>query len=146
LYHLVTRYPPDGSYLTTLHPLFVLVSPSWPFFSSSFSCTQSCVATRHFTVALPVLQVPITNIDTSLSDLTYIDNLKYHYIGGIALTALRRWDEAEDFFEICIGSPAVVPSAVQLEALKKLKLVQLIARGKVRFASFIGQFWLIKVF
>ena len=94
---------------------------------------QSCVATRHFTVALPVLQVPITNIDTSLSDLTYIDNLKYHYIGGIALAALRRWDEAEDFFEICIGSPAVVPSAVQLEALKKLKLVQLIARGKVRF-------------
>ncbi|KAF8327087.1 hypothetical protein F5887DRAFT_899097 [Amanita rubescens] len=114
LYHLVTRYPPDGSYLTTLHPIFVL----------------SCVATRHFTVALPVLQVPITNIDTSLSDLTYLDNLKYHYIGGIALAALRRWDEAEDFFEICIGSPAVVPSAIQLEALKKLKLVQLIARGK----------------
>jgi len=114
LYYLVTRYPPDGSYLTTLHPLFVL----------------SCVATRHFTVALPVLQVPITNIDTTLSDLTYMDNLKYHYIGGIALAALRLWDEAEDFFEICIGSPAVVPSAVQLEALKKLKLVQLISRGK----------------
>lgn len=27
LYYLVTRYPPNGSYLTTIHPLFVLVSP-----------------------------------------------------------------------------------------------------------------------
>ncbi|KAF8737648.1 hypothetical protein AX14_012530 [Amanita brunnescens Koide BX004] len=58
-------------YLTTLHPLFVL----------------SCVATRHFTVALR--QVPIINIDASLSDLIYLDSLKYHYICGIALAALR---------------------------------------------------------
>ena len=79
-----------------------------------------------------MLQTPITHIDTSLSDLTYLDNLKYHYVGGIALAALGRWDEAEDFFEICIASPAVVPSAVQLEALKKLKLIQLISKGKVR--------------
>ncbi|KAK2464707.1 hypothetical protein APHAL10511_003283 [Amanita phalloides] len=91
LYDLVTRYPPDGSYLTTIHPLFVL----------------TCVTTRHFTIALPVLQAPISNIDTTLSNLTYLDNLKYHYVGGIALAALTRWDEAEAFFEICVGSPAV---------------------------------------
>ncbi|KAF8622982.1 hypothetical protein AX15_006580 [Amanita polypyramis BW_CC] len=114
LYHLVTRYPPGGSYLTTIHPLFVL----------------ACVATRHFTAALPVLQTPITRVDISLSDLVYVDNLKYHYIGGVALAALRRWDEAMDFFEICVASPAMVPSSIQLEALKKLKLVQLISKGK----------------
>ena len=77
-----------------------------------------------------MLQTPITNIDTALSDLSYHDSLKYHYVGGVALAALGRWDEAADFFEICIGSPAVVPSAVQLEALKKLRLVQLIAGGR----------------
>jgi COP9 signalosome complex subunit 3 len=61
----------------------------------------------------------------------------------IGVGALRRWDEAEDFFEICIGSPAQL--YVRLEALKKLKLVQLIAREKVRFPSFIvGRFGLIK--
>ena len=122
-------------------PLCTRKSPPSPLPSSSYPLPippepppQSCVSARHFTIALPILQTPITNIDTSLSDLTYLDNLKYHYVGGIALAALGRWDEAEDFFEICIGSPAVVPSAVQLEALKKLKLVQLIARGKVRTA------------
>jgi hypothetical protein len=26
LYHLVTRYPPNPSYLTTIHPIFILVS------------------------------------------------------------------------------------------------------------------------
>jgi len=87
--------------------------------------------------ALPVLSVPITNIDTSLSDLHYNDNLTYHYTGGCALAALKQWSEAEEFFEICASSPGVVPSAIQLEALKKLRLVQLIASGKVSLFEFL---------
>lgn len=98
---------------------------------------QVCVATRHFTVALPVLSVPITHIDTSLSDLTYNDNLVYHYAGGIALGALKQWRKAEEFFEICVSAPAQVPAAIQLEAYKKLVLVQLIQYGGVRTSSCI---------
>jgi COP9 signalosome complex subunit 3 len=79
-----------------------------------------------------VLSIPITNIDTSLSDLHYNDNLMYHYSGGCALAALKQWPESEEFFEICASSPGSVPSALQFEALKKLRLVQLIASGKVR--------------
>ncbi|TFY57384.1 hypothetical protein EVJ58_g7049 [Rhodofomes roseus] len=63
LYDLLTRYPPSLACLTTLHPLFVTY----------------CVATKHYTLALPVLGVPITTIDLKLSDLTYTDNLQYHY-------------------------------------------------------------------
>ncbi|KAH9886665.1 hypothetical protein C8Q73DRAFT_714825 [Cubamyces lactineus] len=114
LYSLITRYPPDLSYLTTLHAIFL----------------KTCVATRHFTTALPVLAVPITSVDTSLSDLHYNDNLVYHYAGGIALGALKRWREAEEFFEICVSAPAQVPAAIQLEAYKKLVLVQLIQYGE----------------
>ncbi|CDO75711.1 hypothetical protein BN946_scf184493.g9 [Trametes cinnabarina] len=114
LYNLVTRYPPDLSYLTTLHAIFL----------------KTCVATRHFTTALPVLAVPITSVDTTLSDLHYNDNLVYHYSGGIALGALKRWREAEEFFEICVSAPAQVPAAIQLEAYKKLALVQLIQYGE----------------
>ncbi|RDB18413.1 COP9 signalosome complex subunit 3 [Hypsizygus marmoreus] len=114
LYDLVRRYPPHPSYLTTLHSVFV----------------QACVTNRHFTAALPVLEQPIANIDTDLSDLTYNDNLVYHYTGGVAFAALKRWAEAEEFFEICVSSPGAVAAALQLEALKKLKLVQLIATGK----------------
>ncbi|KAF8066863.1 hypothetical protein FPV67DRAFT_1417482 [Lyophyllum atratum] len=112
---LVRRYPPDASYLTALHPLFAL----------------ACVTTYSYTALLPVLASPITNIDLSIApDLGYNDNLTYHYLGGIALTMLERWGAAEEFFEICVSSPGVVPAALQLEALKKLKLVQLIATGK----------------
>ncbi|THH22530.1 hypothetical protein EUX98_g8166 [Antrodiella citrinella] len=114
LYDLVTRYPPNLTYLTTVHTHFI----------------RSCVATRHFSTALPILSVPIVNIDLGLSDLTYNDNLIYHYSGGIALGALKMWSEAEEFFEICVSAPAQVPAAIQMEALKKLTLVQLILYGK----------------
>ncbi|KAI0698795.1 hypothetical protein C8Q76DRAFT_757488 [Earliella scabrosa] len=114
LFNLVSRYPPHLSYLTTLHPIFLKV----------------CVATRHFTTALPVLSVPITQIDTSLSDITYNDNLVYHYAGGMALGALKQWRKAEEFFEICVTAPAQTPAAIQLEAYKKLVLVQLIQYGE----------------
>jgi len=74
---------------------------------------------------------PITTISTALSpDLNYNDNLTYHYAGGIALAALKHWAEAEEFFELVVSAPGQVPSALQLEALKKLVLVQLIAKGK----------------
>ena len=78
-----------------------------------------------------MLQTPITEIDNSLGDLHYNDNLVYHYSGGMAFAALKRWEEAEEFFEICVSSPAQVPAAIQLEAYKKLTLIQLISRGTV---------------
>lgn len=49
----------------------------------------------------------------------------------MAFAALKKWEEAEEFFEICVSSPAQVPAAIQLEAFKKLTLVQLISRGTV---------------
>ncbi|KXN85814.1 COP9 signalosome complex subunit 3 [Leucoagaricus sp. SymC.cos] len=101
---LIQRYVPDPSYLTALHSQFLLL----------------CVSNRRFTDALPILQHPITNIDTT--DLTYVDNLIYHYTGGIALAALKQWSKAEEFFDICVTAPGIVPSAIQLEALKKMRL------------------------
>ena len=68
----------------------------------------------------------------SISDLHYNDNLLYHYAGGVVYGALKRWREAEEFFEIVVTSPAQTAAAIQYEALKKLTLVQLILYGKVR--------------
>ncbi len=65
--------------------------------------------------------------------LHYTDHLVYHYAGGLAFAALHHWAEAEDFFEIVVTAPVQsIPSAIQLEAMKKLALVQLILYGKVR--------------
>ncbi|EDR06855.1 uncharacterized protein LACBIDRAFT_328616 [Laccaria bicolor S238N-H82] len=43
---------------------------------------------------------PIFNVDINISDLHYNVDLTYHYAGGIALAALKRWPEAEEYFEI----------------------------------------------
>ncbi|KAF7770561.1 hypothetical protein Agabi119p4_6535 [Agaricus bisporus var. burnettii] len=110
---LIQRYVPDPSYLTSMHPQFLLI----------------CVCHRRFSDALPFLNHPITNIDTT--DMHYTDNLIYHYVGGIALAALKQWSNAEEFFEICVTSPGLTPSAIQFEALKKMRLVQLISKGKM---------------
>jgi len=87
-----------------------------------------------------------------------MDHLLYHYTGGIALTALKYYSAAEEFFDICASAPvgnnadgfrslqmggsgplgaaryfgSSEPSAIQMDALKKLTLVQLISYGKVR--------------
>lgn len=52
-------------------------------------------------------------------------------IAGFILTALERWSEAEEYFEAVVLHPGSAVSALQLEALKKLRLVQLIGRGEV---------------
>ncbi|KAF9445144.1 hypothetical protein P691DRAFT_806121 [Macrolepiota fuliginosa MF-IS2] len=109
---LIQRFVPDPSCLTALHPQFLLL----------------CVSSRRFADALPILTHPITSIDST--DMHYTDNLVYHYTGGIALAALKRWSAAEEFFDICVTAPGLVASAIQLEALKKMRLVQLIAKGK----------------
>ncbi|KAF7340947.1 PCI domain-containing protein [Mycena sanguinolenta] len=115
LYNLLRRYPPDLSYLTSFHHIFL----------------QVCLITNQPAAALPILSVPIANISTALSDLSYNDNLMYHYLGGVVLAVLKKWAEAEEYFEICVTAPGAVPAALQLEALKKLRLVQLISRGEV---------------
>ncbi|KAL4073439.1 hypothetical protein J3A83DRAFT_4357502 [Scleroderma citrinum] len=114
LFDLLVRYPPTPSHLTAIHPMFLKI----------------CVSTRFFTAALPILAHPITTIDLSISDLSYNDNLVYHYTGGVVYAALKRWAEAEEFFEICACSPGAAPAAIQMDALIKLVLVQLIHEGK----------------
>jgi COP9 signalosome complex subunit 3 len=63
----------------------------------------------------------------------------YHYMGGVVLAVLKKWAEAEEYFEICVTAPGAVPAALQLEALKKLRLVQLISRGEVS-ANFLRSY------
>jgi COP9 signalosome complex subunit 3 len=135
---LVTRYPPDPSYLTPIHPIFLEVRPTPTCAAPApsphlTSPAQHCVSARAFSTALPVLLHPITEIDLALCpDLHYNDNLVYHYAGGVALAALKRFADAEEAFTVCVGSPAQVPAALQMDAYKKLVLVQLILHGKVR--------------
>lgn len=120
LHSLTARYPPSPAHLTTLHPLFLLL----------------CLQSSHPSAALPILTASpsgISEIDLAVSsDLTYNDNLVYHYLGGVCFGMLGRWGEAEECWETCVSAPGVVPAALQMEALKKLRVCQLISKGKVR--------------
>ncbi|KZV99202.1 hypothetical protein EXIGLDRAFT_725837 [Exidia glandulosa HHB12029] len=112
---LVRRFPATPAHLTSVHPIFV----------------HACVKSHYFTLALPVLQQAITEIDKNTYDLTYHTSLNYHYSAGICLAALKRFREAEEFLEIVVSSPSQgPPTAVQLDALNKLALIQLIIYGK----------------
>ncbi|KAG8989424.1 hypothetical protein FRB95_003150 [Tulasnella sp. JGI-2019a] len=113
---LLARYPPSAAYLTTIHCTFL----------------RTCLKAECWSHALPVLSVPLTEVDRNLSDVTYLDNLTYQYLGGVILTVLKRYEEAEEFFENAASVPGIAVSAVQLEALKKLSLVQLILYGKTK--------------
>ncbi|KAG8933579.1 hypothetical protein FRC02_011594 [Tulasnella sp. 418] len=113
---LISRYPTSPSHLTTLHPIFL----------------RACVRAQLYEQALPLLKNPITDVDRSISDLAYTDNLVYHYLGGVILGSLKLYKESEEFFEIAASSPGQVASAVQLEAYKKLSLIQLLLYGKTK--------------
>ncbi|KAG8765032.1 hypothetical protein FRC12_007723 [Ceratobasidium sp. 428] len=113
---LVRRYPPHMGYLTTIHPVLL----------------AACVQTHHFTTVVPVLAHGITEVDVQISDVHYTDNLQYHYLGGCVYAALKRFKDAEDFFELTVTAPATVASAIQIEAYKKLTLIQLILYGEAR--------------
>ncbi|GJJ10308.1 hypothetical protein Clacol_004534 [Clathrus columnatus] len=114
---LLRRYTPSLDYLTTIHSQFV----------------HACVATRNYAAALPILQFSISEIDTRLSPLSYHDVLNYHYIGALALLGLRNYQLASKYLELVVSAPTQShPSALQLEALKKLTIVRLILYGATR--------------
>jgi len=56
--------------------------------------------------------------------------LQYHYLSGITFGALKMYQDAEGAFELAATAPANASSALQLEAYKKLILIQLIRHGK----------------
>lgn len=57
--------------------------------------------------------------------------LLYYYYGGMVYTALKKYERALYFFEVCITTPAMAMSHIMLEAYKKFLMVSLIVEGKV---------------
>ncbi|KIM24188.1 hypothetical protein M408DRAFT_331937 [Serendipita vermifera MAFF 305830] len=114
----VQRYPHSRDVFTAVHTVFL----------------QACVRYRVYQVALPVLNNRVAQIDKSIYPITYLDNLLYHYYGAFAFIALKQWADAEEFLEMVVAAPisSNIPSAIQMEAMKKLSLVHLIRYGTIR--------------
>lgn len=76
----------------------------------------------------------MAQVDKSIYPISYLDNLLYHYYGAFILISLREWAAAEEYLEMVISAPinSSIPSAIQIEAMKKLALVQLIRHGAIK--------------
>ncbi|XP_011499010.1 PREDICTED: COP9 signalosome complex subunit 3 [Ceratosolen solmsi marchali] len=87
-----------------------------------------CLLAKCFKPALEFLDIDITGISTD-DDAKYF--LLYFYYGGMIYTALKNYERALYFFEVCVMTPATAVSHIMLEAYKKYILVSLILNGKI---------------
>ncbi|PWN44005.1 hypothetical protein IE81DRAFT_321654 [Ceraceosorus guamensis] len=78
-----------------------------------------------------LVEVPVQHVAKHPNN-RYLDALEYFYYAGLAYLKLDRLDAAANAFETCLSVPAREVSAIQLDAYKKLILVQLMLYGKTR--------------
>lgn len=71
---------------------------------------------------------------SQLSPLTYTTALEYFYYGGWICAKIEKLERACELFEKCISMPSQSVSCIQIDAYKKLILVQLLKDGKVNTA------------
>ncbi|GAA5900163.1 hypothetical protein JCM6882_002631 [Rhodosporidiobolus microsporus] len=112
---LVQRYPLRG-HLTQFHTLFL----------------QVIMISGAYTAAAEVLAEDITDVNKQLFPIKYQDHLLYHYLGGTIMALLGDYVRAADLLEIAVSAPGSAASMIQIDAYKKLVLVQLLAYGKVQ--------------
>ncbi|XP_064542583.1 COP9 signalosome complex subunit 3 [Drosophila montana] len=121
---------------------------------------QLSLKAKNFNLILPHLDTDITDISTvaaecknqqqqqpqhtldANNDAKYF--LLYYYYGGMIYTAIKNYERALYFFEVCITTPAMAMSHIMLEAYKKFLMVSLIVEGKISYipknAQVIGRF------
>jgi len=94
-------------------------------------CVLSCVLSKCYKAALPVLEKFCFEIDPDKTGIESVDTRLYFYYGGSAYIGLKQFEKAIEFLEIVISAPALVPSAIMVEAYKKYILVSLCHKGEV---------------
>ncbi|XP_053974322.1 COP9 signalosome complex subunit 3 [Hylaeus anthracinus] len=92
---------------------------------------QLCLLSKCFKPSLEFLDIDITGISQEGGQFDSKYFLLYYYYGGIIYTALKNYNRALYFFEVCVTTPAMAVSYIMLEAYKKYILVSLIMHGKV---------------
>jgi COP9 signalosome complex subunit 3 len=105
----------DFKQLTPLHTDFV----------------QLCLLAKCYRTALPILDEDIFEVSTEATGLTPRDLLCYYYYGGRVYVGMKQYKKALEFFKLVFTAPAVVLSAIMVEAYKKFVLVSLIVHGQI---------------
>ncbi|OON18706.1 PCI domain protein [Opisthorchis viverrini] len=104
---------------------------------------QLALSARLFSPVLPLLNVDILEIEKNVGKRSFNsllhrqysfvdqkDYLLYFYYGGMIYGALKNWERALHFFELCLIIPSFSVSCILVEAAKKVILTSLIYNGK----------------
>ncbi|KAG7205429.1 hypothetical protein KM043_007422 [Ampulex compressa] len=93
---------------------------------------QLCLLSKCFKPALEFLDIDVTGISQEGGQFDSKYFLLYYYYGGMIYTAVKNYERALYFFEVCVTTPAMAVSYIMLGAYKKYILVSLILHGKVQ--------------
>jgi len=89
----------------------------------------ACVLSKTYKTALPMLDNFVFQIEPDLTGVRSEDTRLYFYYGALCYIAAKQWTRAAEFCEIVISAPAVMASAIMVEAYKRYVLVTLIFKG-----------------
>ncbi|KAK9369920.1 hypothetical protein V1509DRAFT_617930 [Lipomyces kononenkoae] len=84
---------------------------------------------KQYKLALQLLKYDVDKFDSAYA-LTYQDHLRFHYYGAMVLIGMKQYEKAIEYLAIVLCAPGFPCSMVQIEALKKTILLQLILYGK----------------
>lgn len=90
-----------------------------------------CLLSKCLKPSLEFLNINITDISQEEGQFNTKYFLLYYYYGGMIYTALKNYDRALHFFEVCVTTSATAISYIMIEAYKKYILVSLILHGKI---------------
>lgn len=92
---------------------------------------QSCIQSKCYKAALSVIDHFVYEIDPSKTAIEAVETRLYFYYGGMVFIALKQFEKALEYFDIVISAPALVGSAIMVEAYKKFVVISLILKGEV---------------
>lgn len=90
-----------------------------------------CLLSKCFKPSIEFLNIDVTSISNECGQQDSKYFLLYYYYGGMIYTALKNYERALYFFEVCITLPAMAVSHIMLEAYKKYILISLMIHGKI---------------
>ncbi|KAJ8329397.1 hypothetical protein BDV3_003178 [Batrachochytrium dendrobatidis] len=90
---------------------------------------KHCLLSKNYKAGHEALKVEITDMASPIAPIRIQDFMLYHYYGGLIHIGNKHFTCAMQFFELCLGVPSDIPSAIQIEAYKRFILVSLLANG-----------------
>ncbi|KAK9374133.1 uncharacterized protein V1513DRAFT_446762 [Lipomyces chichibuensis] len=113
LLNAALSFSPSHDMLSPAHALFLI----------------QALKAKQYKLALQLLKYDVDKFDSAYG-LTYQDHLRFHYYGAMVFIGMKQYEKAIEYLSIVLCAPGFPCSMVQIEALKKTILLQLILYGK----------------